>query len=181
MSTTTSTETHPHATHRITWHGDSATFHCDGDQDSACRNYPDCECESWTPGEHEHPDIPQAECLILPWLENTDPEDTYIGGRGRDLPYRDGQIMTEYDDEALWWEYAEPVDDLPQTEQFDLTETEETEGGVIAFVPGDVYLDTSDGTFHRHDGTCHEHHAETAASLTTLRTVPISDLTEMAL
>lgn len=102
------------AQHRVTWDGDHATFHCDGDTDSACRNYPSCECEQWYEEQqpdgkfrHPHPAEPQDECWRLPWLTAGAPEDSYADGEGLscDVPRVDGPIETEFD-HYLTWTYA---------------------------------------------------------------------------
>lgn len=100
------------ATHQITWTHGVATFHCDGDQASECHNYPACDCESWEmdtpddePTHHRHPEVPQAECWITPWLNNTPVEDTY-SELTLHVPQHDGLIEWEWEGEGVLWTYA---------------------------------------------------------------------------
>lgn len=54
-------------------------FTCHGDRDSKCHSYPDCECETWIPGEHPHPFVPHDTCWMKSFFDNADDGGTSPG------------------------------------------------------------------------------------------------------
>ena len=81
-------------------------FTCHSDQHAECRNYPDCQCESWD-DDHEHPKVPQPECWMQAWFDNDgiDPMSENL----EDCEYRPGMsgpIKTYFCEEYIEWEFA---------------------------------------------------------------------------
>lgn len=92
------------------------TFECRGDQESACHNYPDCECDEWFPGadtgEHWHPDVPQPECWLKTWFDVGFEATPYKPADGGDpiefehnVPEGSGPIEWEFA-EGIYWHWA---------------------------------------------------------------------------
>lgn len=44
-------------------------FTCHGGAESACHNYPACDCESWD-DDHHHPKVTHLECWMQGWFDN---------------------------------------------------------------------------------------------------------------
>ena len=90
----------------------TVTFQCRGDQDSACHQYPDCDCEWWD-DTHEHPLVPHGECWMEGWFDNgghsyesDDSDDMQDCGIPRNLAAF-GQIAAHYEDGYVAWEFVQ--------------------------------------------------------------------------
>lgn len=66
----------PEHLHNVTITGDDEhpkiEFTCHGDRNAECRSYPDCDCETWIPGEHQHPFVVHDECWMKSFFDNAD-------------------------------------------------------------------------------------------------------------
>lgn len=114
----------PKTLHRVSWDGDHAAFHCDGDVTSACHNFPECDCEAWDSERHGshsavHPDLPHAyQCWQLPWLQASDAADSYWPGTtlNENPRHVNAAIETEWEGESLSWAYADDSLNEPELE-----------------------------------------------------------------
>ncbi len=91
---------------------------CTAPVDAACRVYPACDCEHFTPDLHGdtpapgHERVPQTTCLLLDWVNG--PGDLALSYAADDLVgmtgtiWPDGAIDTTWEDDYLTWDYAEP-------------------------------------------------------------------------
>jgi len=90
-------------THRVQWHidryGVRGSLVCDAPEGAECRMGCPSGCESW-PCDHQPED--QGECQILPWIDNSEVVDCYVGERA---PVRDGPIVLEWTGEGYDWSY----------------------------------------------------------------------------
>lgn len=93
-------------------HGPEFIFHCDGAPDSECHMYPDCGCESWVAGEHDHPFVSHEVCWMADWF--TVGAAVYRGPDADDMAElcipenwepRRGQIKVTFEDDYLGWEW----------------------------------------------------------------------------
>lgn len=88
-----------------------AEFTCHGGTESACHQFPDCGCESWIPGDHEHPFTAHERCWIQDWFDNgcTDPMDSTNGDETlTEAGYRSGMsgpIETYFCQDYIEWEF----------------------------------------------------------------------------
>lgn len=84
-------------------------FTCHGGRDAECHSYPDCRCESWVRGNHEHPFVLHDECWMQAWFDNggTDPtaEDPITLADCGYRPGMSGPIKTSFCEEYLEWEF----------------------------------------------------------------------------
>lgn len=89
--------------------GDSieVKFTCEGDLDSPCHFYPDCECEYWTTyGEHaKHSKKVHETCWIERWMNLADCA-KLCGPDGE--PVRNGAVRTWFED-CIMWDYIEEI------------------------------------------------------------------------
>lgn len=101
--------------HRIV----SGRFVCTASPEAPCRNYPACECETWNPAHHEHPNVPQEECWQAPWIQASDLSDTYALEELLldDDEFPDGPVATTWEGDYLLWEYAD--DTRPDAKPWD--------------------------------------------------------------
>lgn len=84
-------------------------FTCHGDRDAQCHSYPDCKCESWIPGDHEHPFVAHDECWMKSWFDNAEqgavepfPENF---AECEIKPGMSGPIKTEFHYDYVEWEF----------------------------------------------------------------------------
>lgn len=105
------------ALHTVTITGDEdrpgIEFTCHGDRDAECHSYPDCKCETWIRGDHEHEFVPHDECWMKSYFDNADeggvappPEglvddDIKVGASG--------PITAHFNGEYIEWEFTEAV------------------------------------------------------------------------
>ncbi|TDW31003.1 hypothetical protein [Cryobacterium psychrophilum] len=79
-------------------------FACSFSISASCYQYPDCECESWVPGAHEHPSITHAECLLAGWFKHPgDTREMFIEDGSMMPENASGPIEVEWDDCPLWF------------------------------------------------------------------------------
>lgn len=93
--------------------GPRIQFTCHGDRDSECHIFPDCGCETWIRGEHEHPSVPHGLCWMQDWFDNDsiDPsaqDPTALADCGY-RPGMSGPITTHFNGEYIEWEFTEAV------------------------------------------------------------------------
>ncbi|WP_029923897.1 hypothetical protein [Nocardia otitidiscaviarum] len=89
-------------------------FRCAGDRTAECHQYPDCRCESWVRGEHEHPFVSHDECWLVSWFDNADdggvePMPEYLS-EGDITPGMSGPIKTHFTGDYVEWEFIEEGD-----------------------------------------------------------------------
>lgn len=88
-------------------------FVCTAAPEARCRNYPDCDCETWTLDLHGekpaagHEPVPQGECWIKPWLDAVELGDTYAGDDSHGMHFPDGPVDHEWQGDYLTWQYAD--------------------------------------------------------------------------
>jgi len=98
-----------HAVHTVTIEpGPKIRFECSGDETSACRNYPDCDCEEWELTDHKHPNQTHQECWLQAWFDNdcVGPTSDMIG----DVDYTvgmSGPIATSFEGDYIEWEFED--------------------------------------------------------------------------
>lgn len=92
--------------------GPEFIFHCDGAPDSECHMYPDCGCESWVAGEHDHPFVSHEVCWMAAWFTNgaavyggPDAEELEEGHIPSTWPRRKGAILVTFEENYLGWEW----------------------------------------------------------------------------
>lgn len=105
----------PEHLHAVTITGDDEhpkiEFTCHGDRDSECRSYPDCDCETWIRGEHEHEFVPHDTCWMKTFFDNPDdgglePMPEYLADD--DIhPGMSGPITTHFNGEWIEWEFID--------------------------------------------------------------------------
>ena len=92
------------AEHTMTITDGSPVFTCTGDSTAACHQYPDCDCESWVPGEHEHPSSSHDECHLAGWYKRPEETAEMFVEDGDVMPQNaSGPIDIEWDECPLWW------------------------------------------------------------------------------
>lgn len=101
------------ADHRI----EDGRFVCTASPAASCRNYPGCECETWTVDLHGDPPAPgheptqQAECWIWQWLTSTDLTDSYLDDDCNEAPltatFPDGPVEWSWEQDYMTWHYAD--------------------------------------------------------------------------
>jgi hypothetical protein len=86
--------------------GPRINFTCNADPTADCRNYPDCECESWEQ-DHPHPSAPHDKCWMQDWFDNdgTDPQIDTLS----DVEYTvgmKGPIWTSFQEDYIEWGFV---------------------------------------------------------------------------
>lgn len=84
-------------------------FTCRGNRDSECHSYPDCQCESWIPGDHEHPFVAHDECWMASWFANAhngaiEPMPEFLADCDL-VPGMSGPIATQFCQDYVEWEF----------------------------------------------------------------------------
>lgn len=121
----------------VSTHGNDAGVHfieagrfvCKADASAPCRNYPACTCEDWEEARHfghgkgetpepGHEAVPQDECWMDPWLNNSmlhdsySADDLYID----DDEFPNGPVETTWEGDYLLWEYADDTRPVVSTD-----------------------------------------------------------------
>ncbi|MFG1794244.1 hypothetical protein [Nocardia sp. NPDC049149] len=86
-------------------------FTCHGDRTSECHSYPDCQCETWIRGNHEHPFAPHDDCWMKSFFDNADsggvaPPPECLADDGVELG-ASGPIEAHFNGEYIEWEFIE--------------------------------------------------------------------------
>lgn len=86
-------------------------FVCHGDRAAECHSYPDCECEAWIRGEHEHEFVPHNTCWMKPFFDNADdggvsPTPELLEEEGITVGMS-GPIVTHFDEVFIEWEFID--------------------------------------------------------------------------
>jgi hypothetical protein len=102
----------PGAAHRVEWMIASGRVEgrvtCFAVLAAPCRLTCGVGCDTWDTDSHEHDLVDAGECMLLPWLDNSDEAvaEYYAGEPG---PLRDGPvILTWANDGLVTWDYEGP-------------------------------------------------------------------------
>lgn len=82
-------------------------FTCNGGTESACHNYPGCDCESWD-DDHHHPKVTHELCWMQHWFDNDCISPMAEQGALDDCEYKvgmSGPITTEFCHDFVEWEF----------------------------------------------------------------------------
>ncbi|WKN53798.1 hypothetical protein HJ581_0008300 [Rhodococcus opacus] len=86
--------------------GPRIEFTCNADPTADCRNYPDCECESWEQ-DHPHPTAPHDKCWMQDWFDNGGTVPSVDGFDEHDLAVgMKGPIKTYFCTDYIEWEFV---------------------------------------------------------------------------
>ena len=101
------------ALHTVTITGDEEhpriEFTCHGGIESACHNYPGCDCESWERVGHPHSIVPHDECWMQGWFDNDCISPMGEQSSLDDCEYKvgmSGPINTEFCHDYVEWEFV---------------------------------------------------------------------------
>ncbi|MFF8327856.1 hypothetical protein ACH49M_21395 [Rhodococcus qingshengii] len=100
------------ALHTVTITGDEEhpriEFTCNGGTESACHNYPACDCETWD-DDHHHPKVTHIACWMQPWFDNDCISPMSEQGILDDCEYKvgmSGPITTTFCHDYVEWEFS---------------------------------------------------------------------------
>lgn len=86
-------------------------FTCHGDRTAECHSYPDCKCETWIRGDHEHPFAPHDDCWMKSYFDNADqggvdPMPEFLA-EGDIAIGASGPINAYFNGEYIEWDFSE--------------------------------------------------------------------------